>query len=112
VKEDVVPRSQFVNVRSLGFQYPGNTASLFENFDIHFECGFTGIVGANGSGKSTLLELIGGELTADFGQITGTKGLIHCAQRTDLPPDHFADFLDGLDGSANQLRGRLGIEHD
>ena len=107
-----MPRSQFVNVRSLGFQYPGSAASLFENFDVHFDSGFTGIVGANGSGKSTLLQLIGGELTADFGQITGTEGLIHCAQRTDLPPDRFADFLDGLDGSAYRLRGRLGIEHD
>ncbi|MDC1477924.1 hypothetical protein N8214_00775 [Pseudomonadales bacterium] len=29
-----------------------------------------------------------------------------------LPTDLLADFLDGLDGSAYRLRGRLGIEHD
>jgi len=27
-------------------------------------------------------------------------------------PTVFADFLDGMDGSAYRLRGRLGIEHD
>ena len=107
-----MPRSQFVNVRSLGFQYPGSAAPLFENLNIHFDVGFTGIVGANGSGKSTLLQLIGGELAADTGEITGTKELIHCDQRTDLSPNRLADFLDDQDGSAYVLRGRLGIEYD
>ena len=105
-------KPQFVNVRSLSFQYPSSTTPLFDDLNVHFEGGFTGVVGANGSGKSTLLQLLSGDLQADSGQISGTEDLIHCDQRTDHPPEQLAAFLDDEDGQTYALRGRLGIEYD
>ena len=103
---------QFVKVRHLGFQYSSSPAPLFDDLNVHFEPGFTGVVGANGSGKSTLLQLLSGDLALDSGQITGVDDLIHCDQRTDTPPEMLEAFLEDDDGQAYALRGRLGIECD
>lgn len=105
-------KSPFINISSLSFQYPGSPVLQFDQLDVHFEQGFTGVVGANGSGKSTLLHLIACQLAADSGQITGNDHLVHCEQRTDSPPDRLDEFLDDQSGSAYALRGRLGIEYD
>ena len=62
-------KHRFVNVRHLGFQYSGNPAPLFDDLNVHFEPGFTGVVGANGSGKSTLLQLLAVDLALNSVQL-------------------------------------------
>ena len=104
--------SSFIDIRALSFQYPTSTINQFDQLEIHFEKGFTGVVGANGSGKSTLLHLIAGQLTPDAGHITGNHHVVHCEQRTDSAPDRLDEFLNDQSGSAYAWRGRLGIEID
>ncbi|MEV7891429.1 ABC-F family ATP-binding cassette domain-containing protein [Streptomyces sp. NPDC002817] len=53
---------------SLSFSWPDGTP-VFEDLDIAFGPGRTGLVGVNGSGKSTLLKLIAGELTPADGAV-------------------------------------------
>ncbi|MGW7203647.1 ABC-F family ATP-binding cassette domain-containing protein [Streptomyces sp. NPDC054837] len=53
---------------SLSFAWPDGTP-VFEDLDIAFGPGRTGLVGVNGSGKSTLLKLIAGELTPADGAV-------------------------------------------
>ncbi|MGW1957502.1 ABC-F family ATP-binding cassette domain-containing protein [Streptomyces sp. NPDC001920] len=54
--------STSITCTSLAFTWPDGTP-VFENLDVAFGPGRTGLVGANGSGKSTLLKLLAGELT-------------------------------------------------
>ncbi|MEU9914098.1 ABC-F family ATP-binding cassette domain-containing protein [Streptomyces sp. NPDC051001] len=62
---------------SLSFAWPDGTP-VFEDLDIAFGPGRTGLVGVNGSGKSTLLKLIAGELTPSDGavRIAGEVGYL------------------------------------
>ncbi|MDQ1034931.1 ATPase subunit of ABC transporter with duplicated ATPase domains [Streptomyces sp. V3I8] len=60
---------------SLSFSWPDGTL-VFEDLQVAFGPGRTGLVGVNGSGKSTLLKLIAGELTPSEGtvRVTGEVG--------------------------------------
>ena len=53
---------------SLSYAWPDGTP-VFENLDVTFGAGRTGLVGVNGSGKSTLLKLIAGELAPADGTV-------------------------------------------
>lgn len=60
--------SASITCTSLAFSWPDGTP-VFEDLDIAFGPGRTGLVGINGSGKSTLLKLIAGELTPADGAV-------------------------------------------
>jgi ATPase subunit of ABC transporter with duplicated ATPase domains len=56
-------------IQSLGHRLPDGRR-LFDNLDLSFGPGRTGLVGRNGTGKSTLLRLIDGTLAPAEGSIT------------------------------------------
>ncbi|MEU0585226.1 ABC-F family ATP-binding cassette domain-containing protein [Streptomyces sp. NPDC006132] len=57
-----------ITVTSLSFTWPDGSP-VFEDLDVAFGPGRTGLVGVNGSGKSTLLKLIAGELAPADGTV-------------------------------------------
>ncbi len=57
-----------ITCTSLSFAWPDGTA-VFDELQVAFGPGRTGLVGVNGSGKSTLLKLIAGELTPGDGTV-------------------------------------------
>ncbi|MFJ2115477.1 ATP-binding cassette domain-containing protein, partial [Streptomyces sp. NPDC087850] len=63
-----------ITCTELSFAWPDGTA-VFDDFQLAFGPGRTGLIGLNGSGKSTLLKLIAGELAPSGGKI-GTIGEI------------------------------------
>ncbi|MFJ2441575.1 MULTISPECIES: ABC-F family ATP-binding cassette domain-containing protein [unclassified Streptomyces] len=63
-----------ITCTALSFAWPDGTA-VFDDFQLAFGPGRTGLIGLNGSGKSTLLKLIAGELAPSGGKI-GTIGEI------------------------------------
>ena len=48
--------------QNVSFTYDKATQPLIRNLSVHFNQGWTGIVGANGVGKSTILKLATGDL--------------------------------------------------
>ncbi len=105
-------RSPQVAVRDLVFTHDRAQQPLFAGLTATFPSGFTGFVGANGCGKTTLLELLTGLRSPDAGEVCAPGVAVHCAQRTDAPPEGFAEFLAGEDAESWVLRGRLAIEAD
>jgi ABC-2 type transport system ATP-binding protein len=59
-----------VNVKNLGFHYPGNDGITFSGLNLQVRKGDRfGLFGPNGAGKTTLLSLMTGLLSADEGTI-------------------------------------------
>ncbi|HEY5368618.1 MAG TPA: ABC transporter ATP-binding protein [Hanamia sp.] len=59
-----------VNVQNLAFCYPGQSTSIFSNFNLEIAEGERfGLLGPNGSGKTTLINLITGVLSFRDGSI-------------------------------------------
>src|SRR5665213_3685469 len=59
-----------VNVQNLAFCYPGQSTSIFSNFNLEIAEGERfGLFGPNGSGKTTLINLITGVLSFRDGSI-------------------------------------------
>lgn len=101
-----------LSLNSISFTHEGAVNPLFDRINITFAVGWTGIVGANGTGKTTLLRLACGELDPHTGSIHRPRLSIYCPQRTDHPPEGLTQFIESLDPSACELRGRIGIERD
>ncbi|MBZ3905160.1 ABC-F family ATP-binding cassette domain-containing protein [Streptomyces griseiscabiei] len=124
---------------SLSFAWPDGTP-VFDDLQIAFGPGRTGLVGVNGSGKSTLLKLIAGELTPSEGTVraigevgylpqnvtldTGLKvdqalGIaaartaLHAIEAGDVAEEHFAAVGDDWDVEERALAtlGQLGLGH-
>ena len=100
-----MPRLRFSNV---SFIHETAVEPLFNELNLHFQRGWTGVVGANGAGKTTFLELATGGLATGSGKITGRDGAIYCDQRTDHQPKGFGQFLESGEGA--RLRGLLGVD--
>ncbi|MFD8033327.1 ABC-F family ATP-binding cassette domain-containing protein [Streptomyces sp. NPDC059717] len=124
---------------SLSFSWPDGT-SVFDDLQIAFNGGRTGLVGVNGSGKSTLLKLIAGELVPSAGavRVTGDVGLLpqnvtldtslrvdealgiaatrralHAVEAGDASEEHFTAIGDDWDVEerAEATLGELGLGH-
>ncbi|SPF00355.1 ABC-F family ATP-binding cassette domain-containing protein [Streptomyces sp. MA5143a] len=124
---------------SLSFAWPDGTP-VFEDLQIAFGPGRTGLVGVNGSGKSTLLKLIAGELTPTDGTvrvageigylpqnvtldtalrvdealgIAATRAALHAIEAGDVAEKHFAAVGDDWDVEERALAtlGQLGLGH-
>jgi ATPase subunit of ABC transporter with duplicated ATPase domains len=72
-----------ITCTSLSFAWPDGTP-VFDDLQIAFGPGTTGLVGANGSGKSTLLKLITGELTPTDGTVRIAGEVGHLPQNVTL----------------------------
>ncbi|MBE8474628.1 ABC-F family ATP-binding cassette domain-containing protein [Streptomyces justiciae] len=124
---------------SLAFSWPDGTP-VFEDLDIAFGPGRTGLVGVNGSGKSTLLKLIAGELTPVDGTvrvagevghlpqnvtldtalrvdevlgIADRRAALHAIEAGDVSEEHFETVGDDWDAEERALAtlGELGLGH-
>ncbi|WP_405959921.1 ATP-binding cassette domain-containing protein [Streptomyces sp. NBC_00024] len=124
---------------SLAFAWPDGTP-VFDDLQIAFGPGRTGLVGVNGSGKSTLLKLIAGELTPTDGTVrvagevgylpqnvtldTGLKvdealgiaaarSALHAIEAGDVAEEHFTAVGDDWDVEERALAtlGQLGLGH-
>jgi iron complex transport system ATP-binding protein len=72
-----------IQVRKLGFSYPGN--SVLQNINFHVGAGtIVSIMGPNGSGKSTLLRLLRGRLKPETGQVCWNGAEAHLLARRDM----------------------------
>lgn len=76
-----------LEIQKLYFSYPSSHVTLFEDFSLQFNDGWTCIAGSNGCGKSTLLKLIAGLLKPDEGRIVNcgqasSGSVIYCPQET------------------------------
>ncbi|GAB6906470.1 ABC transporter related [Desulfosarcina cetonica] len=98
--------------QDVSFSYDKAAHPLFNHLSLHLTKGWTGIVGANGVGKSTILKLATGELKPLTGHIAVPEFAIYCPQRTDTVPDHLHALVHAMDGSAFEIKGRLGVEDD
>lgn len=124
---------------SLSFAWPDGT-TVFDDLQIAFGPGRTGLVGVNGSGKSTLLKLIAGELAPADGtiRVTGevgylpqnvtldtalrvdealgiaaTRAALHAIEAGDAAEEHFDVVGDDWDVEERALAmlGELGLGH-
>ncbi|MCX5359399.1 ATP-binding cassette domain-containing protein [Streptomyces sp. NBC_00124] len=129
--------STSITCTSLSFTWPDGTP-VFEDLDIAFGPGRTGLVGVNGSGKSTLLKLIAGELAPAEGAVrvagevgylpqsvtldTGLKvdealgiadrrAALHAIEAGDVAEEHFETVGDDWDVEERALAtlGELGL---
>ncbi|MFJ3421539.1 ABC-F family ATP-binding cassette domain-containing protein [Streptomyces sp. YS-B37] len=128
-----------VTCTSLSFAWPDGT-SVFEDLDVAFGPGRTGLVGVNGSGKSTLLKLIAGQLTPADGTlriagevgylpqnvtldtalrvdetlgIAARRAALHAIEAGDAAEEHFETLGDDWDVEERALAtlGELGLGH-
>ncbi|MFF9804175.1 ABC-F family ATP-binding cassette domain-containing protein [Streptomyces coeruleorubidus] len=128
-----------ITVTSLAFTWPDGTP-VFEDLDVSFGPGRTGLVGVNGSGKSTLLKLIAGELAPADGAvrvagevgylpqnvtldttlrvdealgIAGRRAALHAIEAGDVAEAHFETVGDDWDVEERALAtlGELGLGH-
>ncbi|MFJ2830389.1 ABC-F family ATP-binding cassette domain-containing protein [Streptomyces sp. NPDC087263] len=128
-----------ITCTSLSFAWPDGTA-VFDDLQVAFGPGRTGLVGVNGSGKSTLLKLIAGELTPADGTVrlagevgylpqsvtldTGlrvdealgvaaTRAALHAIEAGDATEEHFDVVGDDWDVEERTLAtlGELGLGH-
>ncbi|WP_225840025.1 ABC-F family ATP-binding cassette domain-containing protein [Streptomyces sp. NK08204] len=75
--------SAFLTATSLSFAWPDGTP-VFDDLDIAFGPGRTGLIGANGSGKSTLLKLLAGQLSPADGTVKAAGEIGHLPQNVTL----------------------------
>lgn len=97
---------------NVAFGYDGMAEPLLESASIHFDVGWTGIVGANGAGKTTVLKLAARLLQPVNGHIDVPPHSIYCAQRTDNAPGELTGLLEDNGKEAQIIRGELGIGFD
>jgi ATPase subunit of ABC transporter with duplicated ATPase domains len=100
----------FLKFNQVTFGYDASVEPLFRDVTVHLCQGWTGIVGANGAGKTTFLKLATGLLPPDSGMVTTSARTVYCPQRTDDPPERFAELLEDPSGMAALIRGRFGVE--
>ncbi|MDT0449720.1 ABC-F family ATP-binding cassette domain-containing protein [Streptomyces hesseae] len=131
--------SSFITCTSLSYAWPDGTA-VFDDLQVSFGPGRSGLIGLNGSGKSTLLRLIAGELApaegavrvaGDIGYlpqnvtlgtalrvdealgIAATRAALHAIEAGDAREEHFTTVGDDWDVEERALAALdgLGLGH-
>lgn len=99
---------------SLSFAWPDGTP-VFEELDVAFGPGRTGLIGVNGSGKSTLLKLIAGELTPADGAVRVAGEVGYLPQNVTLDTGLKVDEVLGITAQRAALHaieaGDVAVEH-
>lgn len=72
--------SQYITFSSVSFSYGNSQNILFDDLNLSFSKGWTGISGSNGTGKTTLFSLILGSLKPDAGLIRTSGNIVYCPQ--------------------------------
>ena len=103
---------KYLSISNLYFRYQSSLKYLFEDINITFSPGWTGIIGPNGSGKTTLLKLATGFLKPQEGKITNNNTAIFCEQRMDSIPETAYDFIYAYDSLACKLKSQLNIDEE
>ncbi|PJZ45979.1 ATP-binding cassette domain-containing protein [Leptospira brenneri] len=85
--------SRHITVQNLSYRYESQSEFLFQDLNLHFGPGWTGIVGKNGTGKSSLAKLIAGELDPDLGTIQGNASVRYVSQDTYIEKEILEEFL-------------------
>ncbi|XDD47746.1 ATP-binding cassette domain-containing protein [Leptospira sp. WS39.C2] len=82
-----------ISIHNLTFQFESQSEPLFQNLNLHFSKGWTGIVGKNGSGKSTLAKIISRELVPSQGKVVGNGSSCSLSQGTEITKEEIYEFL-------------------
>ncbi|MBP3742680.1 MAG: ABC-F family ATP-binding cassette domain-containing protein [Treponema sp.] len=106
-----------LEIQKLYFSYPSSHVTLFEDFSLHFNDGWTCIAGSNGCGKSTLLKLIAGLLKPDEGRIVSggqstTGCVIYCPQETAEVPENLYSVFWSDDNEVRRFFSMLHITEE
>ncbi|WP_022930978.1 ATP-binding cassette domain-containing protein [Treponema bryantii] len=106
-----------LEIQKLYFSYPSSHVTLFEDFSLQFNDGWTCIAGSNGCGKSTLLKLIAGLLKPDEGRIVrggqSTTGcVIYCPQETAEVPENIYSVFWSDDNEVRRFFSMLHITEE
>jgi ATPase subunit of ABC transporter with duplicated ATPase domains len=89
------------------------SAPLLDAVSLTMGPGFHGLVGANGAGKTTLLSVLAGERTPNEGTVLLSPRdsvVAYCRQTIDRRDDDIDALAVRADGTAAELRGRLGLD--
>lgn len=106
-----------LEIQKLYFSYPSSHVTLFEDFSLQFNDGWTCIAGSNGCGKSTLLKLIAGLLKPDEGRIvscgqTSSGYVIYCPQETAEVPENLYSVFWSDDNEIRRFFSMLHITEE
>ena len=106
-----------LEIQKLYFSYPSSHVTLFEDFSLQFNDGWTCIAGSNGCGKSTLLKLIAGLLKPDEGRIvncgqTSSGYVIYCPQETAEVPENLYSVFWSDDNEVRRFFSMLHITEE
>ena len=106
-----------LEIQKLYFSYPSSHVTLFEDFSLQFNDGWTCIAGSNGCGKSTLLKLIADLLKPDEGRIVrggqSTTGcVIYCPQETAEVPENLYSVFWSDDNEVRRFFSMLHITEE
>ncbi|TGL72335.1 ATP-binding cassette domain-containing protein [Leptospira jelokensis] len=85
--------SKYLRIQNGSFRYDTQSTPIFENLNLHFPKGWTGLVGKNGSGKSTLAKIISRELELDQGNVVGPGHVLVLTQGTEIEEKELIEFL-------------------
>ena len=85
--------SEHITIQNLNYRYESQSDFLFQDLNLHFSLGWTGIVGKNGSGKSTLAKIIKGQITPDSGTVFGNHNIRYVTQDTVPSEEELSRFL-------------------
>lgn len=106
-----------LEIQKLYFSYPSSHVTLFEDFSLQFNDGWTFIAGSNGCGKSTLLKLIAGLLKPDEGRIvsggqSSAGYVIYCPQETAEVPENLYSVFWSDDNEVRRFFSMLHITEE
>ena len=99
-------------ISNLYFSYASSNSTLFEDFSLQLNEGWTCVAGSNGCGKSTLLKLIAGIITPDNGKLSCDGSVIYCPQETAEIPENLYTAFWSDDNEVRRFFSRLCVTEE